>query len=56
MQQVIQAEIPPGGSTVEAELPLKEAFDLWDEFDPHLYSLGLGSRTRITAPYLTNGR
>ena len=39
MQQVIQAEIPPGGSTVEAELPLNEAFHLWDEFNPHVYSL-----------------
>ncbi len=38
-QQVIQAEIPPGGATVNAELPLGDAPYLWDEFNPHLYSL-----------------
>src|SRR5208337_1703737 len=38
-QQVVQAEIPPGGTSIEALLPLGDVFYLWDEFDPHLYSL-----------------
>ena len=41
MQRVIQVEIPPGGSTVQADLLLQDACYLWDEFNPHLYSLGL---------------
>jgi hypothetical protein len=40
-QQVVHADVPASGTNIEVELPLQSAFYLWDEFNPHLYSLGI---------------
>jgi hypothetical protein len=36
----LEADIPPGGTRIETELPFGDAFWLWDEFHPRLYFLG----------------